>query len=277
MEISMILIPAAILAGLGAFFGILLAIASRVFAVKVDERVPQVRDALPGANCGGCGYSGCDALATAIVEGKAPCGACTVGGDPVARQIGAIMGVTVAKKQRMRAQVMCSGGDENAVKKYVYDGAQDCIAAARLAGGDKLCPYGCIGLGTCASVCPFGAIRVENGVAAVDYRKCEGCGACANACPKKLIRLIPFDSAHWVGCMSREKGVTVRSQCKVGCIGCSLCAKSCPTGAIGLTGTLAEIDYTKCIGCDACVEKCPRHIIWSASKQDGGLFLHRLP
>ena len=275
MEISMILIPAAILAGLGAFFGVMLAIASRVFAVKVDERVPLIREALPGANCGGCGYSGCEALATAIVEGKAPCGACTVGGDPVAQQIGAIMGVSVAKKQRMRAQVMCSGGDENAVKKYAYQGAQDCIAAAKLAGGDKLCPYGCIGLGTCVSVCPFGAIHVEKGVAAVDYRKCEGCGACVAACPKQLIRLIPFDSAHWVGCMSHEKGGVVRTQCQVGCIGCGICQKNCEAGAITVKNFLAEIDHTKCIGCDKCVEKCPLHIVWSAEKQDGGLFLHR--
>ena len=276
MDISMILIPAAILAALGAFFGVLLAIASRVFAVKVDERVPQIRDALPGANCGGCGYSGCDALATAIVEGKAPCSACTVGGDPVAQQIGSIMGVSVAKQQRMRAQVMCSGGAENAVKKYEYEGAQDCIAAAKLAGGDKLCPHGCIGLGTCAAVCPFEAIRVENGVAAVDYRKCEGCGACVSACPKKLIRLIPYDSAHWVGCMSREKGGVVRAQCKVGCLGCGICQKNCEVGAITVQSFLAEIDYTKCVDCDKCVEKCPRHIIWSADRQEGGLFIHRL-
>ncbi|MBQ8356537.1 MAG: RnfABCDGE type electron transport complex subunit B [Clostridia bacterium] len=276
MEISMILIPAAILAALGAFFGILLAIASRAFAVKVDERVPLVRDALPGANCGGCGYSGCDALAAAIVEGKAPCGACTVGGDAAAQRIGAIMGVTVEKKQRMRAQVMCSGGDAHATKKYAYEGAQDCLAAARLAGGDKLCPYGCIGLGSCASVCPFDAIHVENGVAAVDYRKCEGCGSCVAICPKSLIRLIPYDSAHWVGCMSQEKGGTVTKQCKVGCIGCTMCQRVCEAGAVTVKNALAEIDYTKCVNCGKCVEKCSRKIIWSAERQEGGLFIHRL-
>ena len=275
MEISMILIPAGILAALGAFFGILLAIASRAFAVKVDERVPLVREALPGANCGGCGYSGCDALAAAIVEGKAPCGACPVGGDSAAQQIGAIMGVSVQKKQRMRAQVMCSGGDVHATKKYAYEGAMDCLAAARLAGGDKLCPHGCIGLGSCASVCPFDAIRVENGVAAVDYRKCEGCGACVAICPKRLIRLIPYDSAFWVGCISKEKGGAVAKQCKVGCIGCGLCQKTCEAGAITVKDFVAEIDYSKCVGCGKCVEKCPRHIIWSAERQEGGLFIHR--
>ena len=275
MEFSMILIPAAILAALGAVFGILLAIASRAFAVKVDERVPLVRDALPGANCGGCGYSGCDALAAALVEGKAPCGACPVGGDPVAQQIGGIMGVSVEKKQRMRAQVMCSGGDAHATKKYTYQGASDCLAAARLAGGDKLCPYGCIGLGTCVSACPFDAIHIENGVAAVDYRKCEGCGTCVAVCPKKLIRLIPYDSTHWIGCMSKEKGGAVTKQCKVGCIGCAMCQKVCEAGAITVNNFLAEIDYSKCVDCGKCVEKCPRHIIWSAERQEGGLFIHR--
>ena len=167
MEISMILIPAAILAALGAFFGILLAVASRVFAVKVDERVPKVRDLLPGANCGGCGYSGCDALATAIVEGTAPCNACTVGGTEVAQAIAGIMGTTAGECKRMRAQVMCSGTNGEALKKYLYEGPLDCLVASRLAGGDKLCNYGCLGLGSCASACKFDAILIKNGVAAV--------------------------------------------------------------------------------------------------------------
>jgi len=269
MHASDILIPAAILAGLGLFFGVLLAIAAKVFAVKVDERVPRVRECLPGANCGGCGYSGCDALAAAIVKGDAPCSACTVGGNAVAKQIGDIMGVAVAKKQRMRAQVMCSGGDL-AVKKYIYEGAHDCIAAAKLGGGDKLCPYGCIGLGTCAAACPFEAISIVGGVAAVDYRKCEGCGTCVAVCPKKIIKLIPFESAHWVGCMSKDKGAAVVKECRAGCIGCKQCERVCEAGAITVTDGLASIDYTKCVDCGKCVEKCPRHIIWSAKRQAGG-------
>ena len=271
--LTKLLIPVGVMAALGLVFGILLAIASRVFAVKVDERVPQVLECLPGANCGGCGYSGCAALAEAIVAGKAKPTACTVGGGDCARAIGAVMGVEVGETVRMRAQVMCSGTAEFARKKYAYAGAHDCIAAAKMGGGDKLCPNGCIGLGTCVSRCPFEAISVVEGVAVVDYRKCAGCGVCVAACPKHLIELIPYDSRHWVGCRSVDKGAVVRKYCDVGCIGCKMCEKACEAGAIKVEGFVAKIDYAACTGCDACTDKCPRHIIWSAHKQGRGLVI----
>ena len=261
MEFQDILIPAAILAALGALFGALLAVASRVFAVKVDERVPMVREALPGANCGGCGYSGCDALAAAIVEGKASPTACSVAGDAGAEKIAAIMGVTVEKQKPMRAFVLCSGNAELAKNKYLYDGVADCHAAARLGGGAKQCAAGCLGLGSCLSACPYGAISIQNGVALVDIAKCGGCGACTYACPKGLIRLIPRDATYAVACASHAKGVALTSACRVGCIGCMLCAKACEEGAITVTDSLATIDQSKCIACGKCVEKCPRKII----------------
>lgn len=270
-----ILIPVAILAGLGLIFGIVLAIASRVFAVKTDERIPAITEKLPGANCGGCGYSGCAALAEAIVNGTAKPNACTVGGNEVAAAISEIMGVPVEKTVRMRAQVMCSGTHELTTKKYVYAGAHDCIAAAKLGGGDKLCPDGCIGLGTCVGACPFDAIKVIDGVAAVDYDKCRGCGVCVAACPKHIIKLVPYSSAHWVGCMSAQKGAVTRRECEVGCIGCHLCEKNCPESAITVNGALAEINYDKCVDCGICVSKCPRHIIWSADTQSGHLTIKR--
>ena len=171
---------------------------------------------------------------------------------------------------------MCSGTAEYARKKYVYDGAHDCISAAKMNGGDKLCPNGCIGLGTCVTRCKFGAISVIDGVAVVDYRKCTGCGICAASCPKGLIKLIPYRSAHWVGCMSRDKGKTVRDYCKVGCIACGLCDRVCEHDAIHVESNIAHIDYDKCVDCGKCVDKCPRKIIWSCESQKGGLVIVRI-
>lgn len=276
MDVMNIVMAGVWFAVLGLVLGLALAVASKIFAVKVDERVEQITECLPGANCGGCGYSGCAALAQAVVDGKAAPSACNAADDETVEKISAIMGIKAGERVRMRAQVMCSGTHKHALKKYEYEGALDCIAAARLGGGDKLCPNGCIGLGTCADVCKFDAIQVKDGVAAVDYRKCVGCGVCVSSCPKNVIRLIPFDAEHWVGCASHDKGPVVRKYCDVGCIGCKLCEKNCEAGAITVDGFVASIDYTKCNGCDKCVEVCPRKIIWSATAQDGGLIIERI-
>ncbi len=261
MNIQMILIPIAILAGLGGFFGILLAVASRAFAVKTDERVPLVRDALPGANCGGCGYSGCDALAAAIVEGKAPITACGVLGAAAADEIAAVMGVAPVEIKPMRAFVACSGG-ENTTKRYAYQGPADCMAALRLGGGDKLCSYGCLGLGSCVAVCRFHALQLQNGVAVVDAERCTGCGTCVSACPKHLVSLLPKrQPLYAVACSSCDKGGAVVKSCKVGCIGCMQCQKVCEQGAVRVENNLAVIDAALCVGCGKCAEVCRRGCI----------------
>lgn len=275
--IKIILIPILIFLGLGALMGFLLAVASRVFEVKTDERAEAIKECLPGANCGGCGYTGCSGFAEAVVKGEAPVNGCTVGGAETAKKVAAVMGVDAGETVKMRAQVMCSGTSEYSKKKYIYDGVLDCVAAARLGGGDRICPNGCVGLGTCVAACPFSAITVVNGVAVVDYRECQGCGVCVKACPKGLIKLIPFDSKHWVGCMSVDDGKTTRKYCDVGCISCKICEKNCPEGAITVENFNATIDYSKCTGCDHCVDKCPRHIIWSSHKQgELGLVISRI-
>jgi len=272
-----ILIPVLIFLGLGVLTSVLLALASKIFAVKKDEKAEKIAECLPGANCGGCGHSGCAALAEAIAKGEAKVNSCTVGGAEVANKIAAIMGVEAAPTVRMRAQVMCSGTSEQAAKKYVYEGIDDCVAAEKIGGGSKLCKYGCIGLGTCVKACPFEAIVVDHGVAVVDYSKCRGCGVCVSACPKGLIQLIPFDAKHWVGCKSELDGKSTRKVCEVGCISCHICEKNCPSGAITVNNSVASIDYSKCTGCDTCVDKCPRHIIWSGEVQGQlGLFIRRV-
>jgi len=252
---------------LGLGFGILLAIAGKLFTVKQDRRTELILNILPGANCGGCGYGGCAALAEAIANGAAKNNSCSVAETETCVEIAGIMGQEPLGRVRYRAQVMCSGTNDLAAKKYEYEGISDCISANVLARGSKACPNGCLGLGTCVKNCKFGAIKIINGVAAVDYEKCAACGMCAAACPKTIIKLIPFDAAHWVGCMSSETGAVTRDNCDIGCIACRLCEKKCPAGAIRINGFTASINYEKCTNCGECEHNCPRRVIWSNISQ----------
>lgn len=247
---------------IGAILGILLAFFSRFFAVKESERVKQIREVLPGANCGGCGFASCQALAEAIDAGEAKTNSCRACDPSVITKISDIMGVEPPENTvRMRAQVMCSGTYEAAHTKYVYEGPRDCAAIVKLGGGNKLCLNGCIGFGTCVTKCNFHAIKVVNGVAQIDYDKCVGCGSCVAACPKHIIKLIPYNSVYWVGCMSVDNGKITRLNCDAGCIGCKICEKNCEAGAIKIDNGVASIDYNKCVGCGICAAKCPRKII----------------
>ncbi len=255
---------------LGGALGFALAFFDKKLAVSVDERIGEIAELLPGANCGGCGYAGCADLAKAIVEGKASADSCAGCKNAARRQIASIMGkADDGVVNRYRAQVMCSGSNEYAKKKYIYQGINGCVAASKLGGGPMLCPDGCIGLGSCVKSCKFGALSVVNGVAVVDADKCVGCGTCLVSCPKGLIKLIPYDAPAWVGCMSKEKGSAVKELCEVGCIGCGICERSCPAAAIVKQGTLAAVDYAKCVGCGICATKCPRKIIGTSERNNG--------
>ena len=260
-----ILFALAVLAGLGVVFGAVLAIAGKVFAVEEDPRLEPLTEALPGANCGGCGFSGCAAYASAVLKGEAAPGGCPAGGAPVAKAMGEILGISVAEPERSVALVKCSGYYDQAKKKYDYDGIADCKAAVRLpGGGPNECPYGCLGFGSCVKACPFGAMSVKNGVATVNHEICVGCMKCAAACPKGLIVKVPYAADITVACSSQEKGVALRKYCDIGCIGCKICEKTCEHDAIHVEDNLARIDYSKCISCGQCVPKCPRHLIRDA-------------
>ena len=262
ISITSVLIAVLMVGGTGIIIGILLGIAGEKFEVEVDEKEVAVRQCLPGNNCGGCGFPGCDGLATAIAKHEAPVNACPVGGDAVAEAISDIMGVAVGDSVKMTASVKCAGTCDKAKDNYEYVGVQDCkLALNNPGGGPKACTYGCTGFGSCKKVCPFDAIDIVDGVAVVDSEKCKACGKCVAECPRKLIELVPVDSVCHVTCSSKDKGVEVKKVCQAGCIGCMLCAKNCPSDAITVENNLAHIDQTKCTHCGICKEKCPVKII----------------
>ena len=181
----------AVLGILGAVFGLVLAVASKVFEVKKDPREEEILSHLAGANCGGCGFPGCGGCAAAILAGTAPVTACAPAGPENAAAIAKIMGQEAPPGERQVAFVRCNGGT-NAVKRYEYVGVKDCISATKVAAGPLECAFGCLGFGSCVNACQFGAMSIgPGGTAVVDPDKCTNCGACMSACPPKLIVSVP--------------------------------------------------------------------------------------
>lgn len=255
-----------VLGVLGLAFGLVLAFASKVFQVEEDERLAPITNALPGANCGACGYAGCSGYAQAIVDGTAEPNLCSVGGEQSLKDISSILGIELEKNTRLAAFVNCSGGI-NAAKKYEYMGLNDCHAAMRVSGGPIECSSGCLGLGSCVKSCQFGALSIRNGVAFVDHEKCTGCLKCVNTCPKHIIHPVPYYADINVACSSHDRGAALRKICNIGCLGCKICEKFCEHDAIHVVDNLAVLDYDKCTGCGECAKRCPRHLI-SDSKLD---------
>jgi len=265
-----ILIAVLILGGLGLLFGLILAIASKVFYVETDPRLEKLNEALPGANCGGCGYAGCGAYAEAVLKGEAEIGKCASGGNESAEKMSEIMGVKAEKVVRRVALVRCSGYkgvDEDgkvtgAKMKGDYEGMEDCLAATKVAGrGPLICKFGCLGFGNCVKACRYDAIHIVDGVAKVDQEKCVGCMQCAAACPRNLIVPVEYDRRVIIACASKAKGAVTIRGCTAGCIGCGLCQKICPNNAIHVEQNLAYIDYDKCDSCGLCATVCPKHLI----------------
>ena len=237
MDVMNIVYAVVVLGVLGAAFGLILAVASKIFEVKKDPREEAILGCLAGANCGGCGFPGCAGLAAAIVAGEAPVTACAPAGAENAAKIAEIMGMEAPTGERQVAFVRCTGGN-NAKKRYEYIGVKDCLSATKVAGGPLECTFGCMGFGSCVAACQFDAISInENGVAVVDPEKCTNCGACKAA----------------------------MSVCSVSCIGCGLCEKECKKDAIHVVNGVAVIDYEKCINCKLCTKVCPRDAILPAA------------
>ena len=247
----------------GILAAVLLWFVASKFKVEEDPRIDEVEKMLPGANCGGCGFAGCRAMAEALVVRDDIADLyCPVGGADTMKSAAGFLGKAAPEKDPQTATVRCGGNCEKRPRTNVYNGASSCAVAASLYVGETGCAYGCLGYGDCVTACAFDAIHVDpqTGLAVVDADKCTACGACVKACPKGVIELRkkwPKNRAVYVSCVSKDKGAVVMKACKAGCIGCSKCVKACAFEAITVENNLAFIDSQKCKLCRKCVNECP--------------------
>lgn len=253
MEIIEATLFLALLAGV---LSLILVVASRKFAVHEDPRIKAVEDVLPQYNCGACGFPGCVGFAQHMVETRDPDGLCTPGGPEVQAKISAILGMESKAAEPVVAHIFCHGDNDKAVNDAEYFGIQDCIAADLVSSATKVCPYGCLGLGSCDKACAFDAIRIENGLAFILEDKCIACGKCVASCPRNIIRMVPKGAKVAVECNSRDRGGPVKKYCSVGCITCLKCVKNCPEEAILEVDGNIIIDHDKCKFHGACIAEC---------------------
>ncbi len=251
------LLPILFFLALGALTGILLTVASKLLYVKTDETVEKITEALPGANCGGCGFSGCEGYAKAVADGTAPTNLCKPGGYEVTLAVSSIMGVSAEPAEREYAYVHCNGSCDICGDKFDYVGTKSCVAAEKFYSGKKSCSFGCLGFGDCISVCNENAVHIVNGVAVINPRLCKGCGKCVKACPNHLISLIKESQRVAVHCNSGDIGKATKAVCKNGCLACGICVKKCPNEAVVINNNHAEIIGDKCTGCGICAGACP--------------------
>ncbi len=267
------------LGSLGCVAALLLAMAARRFAVTIDPRQVALMEVLAGANCGACGFPGCDAYARALVAGTAKPDLCRPGGAETLKRIAAILGVEVTERPPQIAVMYCQGGLQQARPKYDYQGLQDCRAAQKLARGPKLCPAGCLGLGSCVQKCPFGALSIDaRGLAMVDRGRCTGCGLCVAICPRQVLALAPATESIHVLCNNRESAARVKSYCNVGCLGCRLCVRTAPESFV-MDSFLAQVRYGRgqpAVMAEA-MERCPHHCILNLDEQGNDQILPTPP
>lgn len=243
---------------IGLLCAVMLVVAATLFGVKEDGKFTAIREVLPGANCGACGYTGCDNYAKALAnDPDVKTNLCTPGGDSCAAKIAEVLGVEAADVKEIVSFVHCNGSCDNAPKVASYEGSGTCKAAKQVFGGPSACNFGCLGLGDCVVACQYDAIHLIDGVAKVDPTRCTGCTLCAKVCPNSIISMVDATKTVAVLCSNKEKGAVARKQCKVPCIGCMKCQKTCPHDAIHVENNLARIDYDKCTSCGECARVCP--------------------
>ena len=261
--IKIIIWTIAVVTVLGLVLALVLYLVAERFKVEEDPRIDLVEKAMPGANCGGCGYAGCRAFAESAV--KAPnldSHFCPVGGNETMKHVAAILGYEVKAKAPEVAVVRCNGTCAARPRVNNYDGYPSCKVKAALYSGDTGCAFGCLGCGDCVAACQFGALSMdpETGLPVVDEEKCTGCGACSKACPKHIIELWPKGPRGmrvFVSCVNKDKGPVAKKACLNACIGCGICAKTCTHEAIVIENNIAYIDASKCKLCRECEAMCP--------------------
>ena len=260
--ISIILITGAVAAVLALFLGLALGLFRELFWVEEDQLTGTITEALPGANCGGCGFPGCEGYAAAVSAG-ADISKCTAGGRATAEKLAEIMGVSSVNITPMVSVRCCLGGNDIAVKRGIYTGLIGC-RGAKLAGGTKLCSWGCIGFGDCVKVCKFGALSMgKDGLPQLNWGKCTGCHVCIAECPQGILRLIPKDKKISLALCSNRNTIrsAIRKTCRLGCIKCGICVKQCPEQCIVINNGIPMVDYSKCTACGTCEEKCPTKVM----------------
>lgn len=260
---STVLITIISLSSLGLIAAVILYFVAQKFKVFEDPRIDQVEEALPAANCGGCGFAGCRNFAEALVKAETFDGLnCPVGGAETMAKVAQILGKVAPEVEPRVAVVRCNGTPEFRARTTIYDGASDCTIAHNLYGGETGCAYGCLGLGECVEACDFEAMYMdkESGLPRIIDDKCVACGACVEACPRNIIELrkkAKKDRKIYVSCVNEDKGGPARKACKVACIGCGKCEKVCKFDAITIINNLAFIDSDKCKLCRKCFPECP--------------------
>lgn len=260
-----IILATGLVAGTGLILGVILSVFSKVMAVPVNVKQKELREILPGANCGACGYNTCDGYSEVLANGsETATNLCKPGGAEVAENISKYLGVEFGGMEATTATVMCRGDRAMTKKRAEYVGIETCHMAAQVEGGDAACLYGCLGYGDCEQVCQYDAIHVVNGLAVVNPAKCTSCGMCIAACPKQIIELLPMKKPiSVVICKNEDKGAAANKVCKASCIACRRCVKACPENCIEIKNNRAVIDYELCTHCGECQKVCPHDCIMS--------------
>jgi RnfABCDGE-type electron transport complex B subunit len=252
-----IIIAIITMGGLGFIFASGLAFADRKLRVDENPLIGKINEALPNANCGGCGYAGCYDFAVKLVEGNAKPNGCPVGGEETTQNVAELLGIDSESIVKMKPVVLCRGGKTEAFNKNAkYIGPSNCKTEIIISGGDKLCFYGCLGGGDCVSACQFNAIFInENGLPEIINEFCKGCGMCVKACPRNIIEMHPLNRNIFIFCKNEDEPKRSKEVCSVSCIGCGICARK-SDGGIEMINNLAIINYDSTDLSKIPIEKC---------------------